>query len=304
MLEDRRRRIAVFALIAMAATVYPSAAAAGPITFISALPVAAGEAILRAQGVFVGFGEDPSPLNRGLEVTAVPLALVYGATSKLALFTVAPVLSRELELDTPLGRKRREATGLGDVTLLARYTVVQIDRPGATFRIAPFAGVEAPTGDDDESDALGRLPQPLQLGSGSWDPKLGVVLTRQTLGWELDTAVSYQANREANDFEFGDELRWDTSYQHRVWPRDLGAGVPAFLYAVLESNVVHQQRNEAGGALDPDSGGTVWFLAPGIQYVRKRVVVEAAVQLPVGQDLNGAQLDRDPIGRISFRLKF
>lgn len=300
----RRRSVALVALFVAAMVVVPPPASAGPITFLSALPVTQGQGIFRIQGMFMAFGEDPLPLDRDLGVRAVPLAVVYGATPKLALFAVAPVLSKELELDTPVGRRTRDVTGLGDMTFLARYTIVRVDSRAGTFRIAPFAGVEAPTGEDDDRDALGRLPPPLQLGSGSWDPKVGLVVTRQTLGWELDTAVSYQANREANGFEFGDELRWDASYQHRVWPRQLGGGVPGFLYAVLESNVIHQRRSEAAGLEDPDSGGTVWFVAPGVQYVRKRFGVESVVQIPVAQDLNGSQVERDPIVTVSLRVNF
>jgi len=46
------------------------------------------------------------------------------------------------------------------------------------------------------------------------------------------------------------------------------------------------------------------FLTPGIQYVTKRIVVEAAVQVPVVQDLNGNALENDFIGILSFRVNF
>ncbi len=54
----------------------------------------------------------------------------------------------------------------------------------------------------------------------------------------------------------------------------------------------------------PDSGGTAWFIVPGVQYVRKQFVGEAAVQVPVVQDLNGAALEADWIGILSARINF
>lgn len=291
------------ALFVLASWTAPRALAA-PITFDTALPVTQGQGVFRFQAMSFEFASDPTPLDRDLSVRALPLAAVYGVTPRFALFAIAPLLDKELTLDTPLGRRTRGDSGFGDVTLLARYTVYQRDAPGGTFRIAPLVGIETPTGNDDAEDLLGRLPQPLQLGSGSWDPLVGVVLTRQVLGWQLDAALSYQANTEANDFELGDEARLDFSYQHRAWPRELGAGVPAFVYAVLESNLVWRDRHEASGSEVPDSGGTAWFLAPGVQYVRERFVLEGAVQVPVVQDLNGDALETDWIGILSARTNF
>ena len=84
----------------------------------------------------------------------------------------------------------------------------------------------------------------------------------------------------------------------------MSGGVPGFLYGILEANLIHQDNDEIGGAEDPDSGGTRLFLVPGLQYVTKRWIVEAAVQLPIVQDLNGTALENDFIVRAGFRLNF
>lgn len=276
--------------------------AAAPITFNTALPVTPGEWILRTQILGLRFESDPTDRDRDLSVEAVPFVGAYGLTPRLALFTIVPLLDKELVVNTPRGRRSRGDSGLGDATLLARYTAWQRDAPGRTSRLAPFGGVEAPTGRDDAVDGLGLLPPNLQLGSGSWDPLVGVVFTHQSLRAEVDAAVRYQLHTEANDFEAGDQARLDLSYQHRVLPRELGEGVPAFLFAVLESNLIWQDRDETGGVEVADSGGATWFLAPGLQYVQKRWVLEAAVQIPAAQNLHGAALETDWIGTLSLRV--
>ena len=93
-------------------------------------------------------------------------------------------------------------------------------------------------------------------------------------------------------------------YQHRLWPRNLGGGVPAFLYAVLESNLAWRDRNKVSAERHLDSRGTIWHLAPGVQYVSKRYIAEVAVQLPVVQDLNGDALENDFISSLSIRMNF
>ena len=94
-----------------------------------------------------------------------------GVTPDLALFGVMPVAYKKLKLNPPGGaRVTRKDSGLGDIRAFARYTAYKKNMPGKTFRIAPFAGVELPTGSNTGTDALGRLPPSVQLGSGSWDP--------------------------------------------------------------------------------------------------------------------------------------
>lgn len=274
------------------------------ITFSTALPVGQGEGIVRLQAKSLRSTGDSAPTDRELSVLAFPFVGVYGATPKLALFAIVPTFDKSLDMNTPLGRQTREVSGVGDVTLLARYTAIKRDRPGATFRFAPFLGVETPTGEDDKSDALGLLPQPLQAGSGSWDPLVGTIATWQTLKWQIDTSASYKFNSDANGFDFGDVARADFSYQRRLLPRDLGDGVPHYLYGVLEANVIRQEHNDALGQRDPNSGGTTLYVAPGLQYVTKRLILEGAVQIPVVQNLHGTALENDYIATLSTRVNF
>jgi hypothetical protein len=176
--------------------------------------------------------------------------------------------------------------------------------PGRTFRIAPFAGVKAPTGDDNKRDMFGRLPSSVQPGSGAWDVFGGVVATFQTFAFQADGQISYRVKNKANGLDPGDELRLDGSLQYRLWPRQLGDGVPSFLYGVLESNLVHRDRDEVNAIDDANSGGTTLFLSPGLQYVTKRWIVEGVVQLPVVQNLHGNALENDYVLRAGVRFNF
>jgi hypothetical protein len=269
------------------------------------LPVAKGEFIFREQFLYKKASDDPSPADREVKVLGGISVLGYGVTGDLTVFGVLPYLDKELDVTPPGGQRvTRDTNGIGDARLFGRYTVLQDDAPGRNFRVAPFLGIELPTGDDDDRDSLGTLPATLQLGSGSWDPFAGVVATYQTLDFQIDVSASYQVNTEANGFEFGDEARFDASLQYRLWPRELSGGVPGFLYGVLESNLIYQGKNEIGGVNDQNSGGTTLFIAPGLQYVTKRWVLEAIVQLPAFQDLNGTALEDDFTVRTGFRVNF
>jgi len=278
---------------------------AGPITFNSALPVSEGVGILRSQVKLIRETGDITSQNRDLSVTAVPLVLAYGFSPKLALFGALPYVDKRMDITIGNKRIRRQTQGLGDSKFFARYTIYQVDKPSDTLRIAPFAGLKIPTGAHNKRDALGVLPRPLQSGSGSWDPFAGITLTHQTLDWEFDTAVNYQLNTKASGFEFGDTARFDASFQYRVLPQSLdNIGVPAFVYAVLESNLIWNGKNKLAGATDINSGGTTWNLVPGLQYVTRRYVLETAIQLPVVQRLNGTGLETDWVWSAGMRWNF
>ena len=308
-LERRPRRLPALSaalIVAVLAVVGPTAGArAAPETFNTALPVARGEFVLREQFLYKRATDDPGPADREVTVLGGVSVLGYGVTPDLAVFGALPYLDKRLDLTLPDGsRVGRNTNGIGDARLFGRYTLYKDNFPGGSFRVAPFAGVELPTGENDDGDALGRLPATLQLGSGSWDPFAGVVATYQVLDYQIDVQAAYKFNTEADGFEFGDEARFDASLQYRLWPFEVESDTDAFLYGVLETNLIYKGRNEAAGVDDPNSGGTALFLAPGLQYVTTRWIVEAIVQVPVFQGLNGNALQDDYVVRAGFRVNF
>jgi hypothetical protein len=275
-----------------------------PITFNTALPVAKGEFVFRQQFIVSQSGDDPSGADRDRTSQAAVSVLGYGVNRKLAVFGVMPYLSNELKITAGSQRISRNTNGFGDLSVFGRYTAYQRDQPGRTFRVAPFFGVKTPTGENDASDTFGRLPPSIQVGSGSWDSFVGVVATYQTLDYQLDGQFEYRANNEANNFEAADTVRLDGSLQYRVHPRKLTGGVPAFLYIVIEANLIRRDRDRVGGMTDPNSDGTTLFVAPGIQYITMRWIIEGAVQIPVTQNLNGTALENDYVARAGFRFNF
>ncbi|MCZ6499285.1 MAG: transporter [Gammaproteobacteria bacterium] len=293
-----RPTVALASLIIMLAPVHAPAA---PITFSTALPVGEGKIINREQLVFTRSGDDPTNTGLDVDVNSLISVLAYGASEKLALFAALPYLRKELRRS---GSVRRSSEGIGDLTIFGRYTLFQRDGIGRTLRLGAIAGIKAPTGDDDESDALGRLPIPLQSGTGSWDSFVGIVVSYETLQGGLHSQLTYQAKTAANNFEAGDVSRLDVSWQRRVWPTVLKPNSNAFVYGVLEANIIHSQKSTVSGQVNNDSGGTTVFITPGIQYVSKKLILEAAVQIPVYQGLNGTALENDYIFSTGFRVNY
>lgn len=248
--------------------------------------------------------DDPSPMSRRMEVSGLMSVLGYGVSRDFALFAVLPYADKRLSMNVGGSDVTRSQAGLGDATFMGRYTAFDVNATGHTFRIAPYLAVTVPTGDDRATDRLGRLPPMLQPGSGAWDWQGGAVASFQSLDWGADAQLVYQPNGEANGFRAGAVTRLDLSVQRRLWPGRLGEGVPSFLYGGLEANLIHVAKDQVNGTDDPNSGGTMLFLTPTVQYVTRKWVLEAGIQIPTSQRLNGSALRNDYILTTGFRLNF
>ena len=271
-----------------------------PINSDIGLTPSKGQFILRTQARYTRKAEDPTGQNRKVETFAVPIVGVYGITSKASVLFKVPYVNRDQTTETGL---KRGDQGIGGITLLGKYRVYTKDYKGATSRFSLLGGLELPTGEDDESDSTGVLPQTLQLGSGAVDFIAGGAYTYQSLDYEWDVDFKYKFNQEANNFKFGDELNYDFAYQKRFWPWVLPErGLYDQWNAVLEFNGIYTAKNKLAGNDVFASGGNTLFLSPGIQFASQRMVYEFSYQYPMLQDLHGDQVEIDY--KLAFSLRY
>ncbi len=277
---------ASFLLLALAV---PGIATGQGINTNVALPVAKGEGIWRSQLRATVATDDPSPMERELRALVAPQTLAIGITPRLTVFATLPILAhRRSETG---GGSQRDAPALGDITLLARYMVFIDDYgPLSTRRVALLGGLKLPTGAD-------------RFGTPSYDPIFGAVGTWAANRHELDVDVLYTLTPERQGFEAGDHLRYDLAYRYRLWPKRFGRRLLQ-LNAILELNGSWADRASRNGDTLRDSGGRVVFLAPGLQLISNRWILEASLQLPVVQDLHGSQLETDFVGVLGIRIPF
>jgi len=275
-----------------------------PITFNTALPVAKDALVNREKLVIKSFAKDTNPMNRDLNVEALVSVIGYGINSKLAIFAAIPYINKHLDFTLIDQRLSRTTSGIGDVKLFARYTFLQRDQRSKTLRLAGFAGLQTPTGKDNKTDRIGRFPIPLQSGSGALGYFGGMILTYQTLDYQIDGQLSYQKNSAANQFKVGAEFRADVSFQYRLSPAEMSSDTHRFIYGVIEANYRDQASHQLAGLSDPTSGGSRLFLSPGLQYVTAKYILEASIQLPVSQDIGANELAVDYVVTTGFRINF
>lgn len=230
----------------------------------------------------------------------------YSVSDRLTLLATLPLRDTDGdgELDvTPSGDPDREditggATGIGDLSVLGRYTVYSRHTLDTTTMLAGVLGIKLPTGDTDRfGDQAEYLDAHLQPGSGSTDLLLGVsvnhVMGRYAVSANLLASIPGKGESGDLSHQFGNSVNYDVTGRYRVSPAVTGA-MPNSLFVSLGLNGEYRNREKLDGVTIDDSGGHTIYLSPGLQYqLAAHWVFEASWQQAVWHDLNEMQLGED-----------
>jgi hypothetical protein len=215
----------------------------------------------------------------------------------------------EMHLETPAEENetvdRGDTDGIGDLSLFGQY---RFYGRGAGMQASLLAGIKMPTGETGERDNQGELFEAeFQPGSGSWDPMLGLALSQAQGRWSFDGNVLYTiATEGTQQTDLGDRFHYngavtyrlkggDAEASHKVAMRDSHHRGQSHHHehdmsprglvidAVLELNGEWQTKQTISGATDPNSGGNVVFLSPGMRIASNRWSGFVTVGLPIIQ---------------------
>jgi hypothetical protein len=223
--------------------------------------------------------------------------LLYRLLDNLSAIAIVPFASRhESVLDDNGVNSTLSNIGLADVSLLSRYNVL-VDHAFANTRIVALtAGVKLATGNTSKRNETGALADAhLQLGTGSTDLLIG---STALLGFEDftigATLLAGITGKGANNHQFGNNLNYALTGRYRIYPSTMEG--PTF-FATLGFLGEDRAHEKADGVDDPNSGGNVTYLAPGVQiFFSPAFSFEASFQYPFLHELNGDQLGE------SFRI--
>ncbi|MEM1410843.1 MAG: transporter [Pseudomonadota bacterium] len=235
--------------------------------------------------------------------------VMYAPTDRVTLMAMVNYLENTMDHITyqggmgtnVLGTFTTKTSGLGDTPLSALVSLInEPDR-----KLHAIFGVSAPTGDNDETDDIltpmgmrptVRVPYPMQLGSGTWDPIVGLSHSgwAGAFGWGAQWRSTFRITDNSDDYRLGDEHRltgWGS------WALSPAASFSLRLEYVDRGRVDGLDPNIRGPVqtADPDRlGGERLDLGIGANFVLPnawRLGVEYLT--PLDQDLNGPQLETD-----------
>lgn len=233
-------------------------------------------------------------------VNSLSLSVAHGLTDDLTISLRLPWVDRrdiragEHEHGEAEAHAHGSSSGLGDVVVLGSYRVFA----GGGLDAALQLGFKAPSGDTTEADGDERLETEFQPGSGSWDFIVGGALSRSLGRWSLHGNVLANISTEgAQDTEIGDALFYNVAAVYR--PGDSAEHVHEdgdthhhlVFDVMLELNGETRWKNDAHGHTEPNSGGTVVYLAPGVRVSWRNVGAFLSWGFPIVDDANGIQTD-------------
>ncbi len=263
-------------------------AVASPATFVTALPVAENQILAR-------FNWNSIYGSQSFTSFQFPINLAYGLNARWTVFASLTPLRSSAVSQTTDGTYRVTSAGWADSSVFARYTLISVDKPGSTLRIAPLAGLYIPTGSNTLRDSTGLLPGFLQTGSGSVDPYGGLALgwNNAVCGFAADSTFRHNPIGRTG-VSPGDQFRADGQGEVRLHPLKLPEyGLPHELWLSIEENYQHNSLTHSEGIVSSGSGGSSFYQDAILEYATLHYEVGAGVQIPVMQNLNSPSAERE-----------
>jgi hypothetical protein len=214
--------------------------------------------------------------------------VVYRPSTRFSLqarWPYAVKTNTQMPADAP--EQITTSSGLGDANVVGRFDAFHAGS-AITRRssVALVGSVTAPTGSDDKTDASGeRLDQHLQPGTGAWSWMAGVAADMSLRSTAWTASVLARAN-QANSYgyKYGTSVLYNVGYARTLSTSWEGA---------LELNGRTSQSDlTEDGTLDPNSGGTLLYLAPSVRWTwAGSTSLRLLVQVPIVQSLTGVQTE-------------
>jgi len=163
--------------------------------------------------------------------------------------------------------------------------------------LALALGLRLPTGRNDQADQFGnRLPDDLQLGSGTMDPIVGLLFFRRMyrLGWGLSSLCRISSQENIFHYEWGNEFIASGYFSYRLTKK---------LEWTNHFNFTYLGRDIKDSQPVTNWGARVLMMAPSLIYeAAGGVTLQATAQIPIYRDYNEVQLSSDYV--INLRTSF
>ncbi|ALP53719.1 hypothetical protein Tel_11545 [Candidatus Tenderia electrophaga] len=242
------------------------------------------------------FGIGPHVLYKGGVETAVhqhrekageetenelALELVYGVTGDWAAGVELPYASKE---EGP-----ESSSGPADIKLFTKYRFWREDSLGLQESAAVLLAVNMDNGDETQSPPL---------GNGATDYLAGLTYGYEGLEWYRWASARYLRPGE-NDAGLQMSDKWQVDFVGGWRPTPPEYRRPDTVW-LLELNGEFAEKATLNGNTLANSGGSEWFLSPGIFWTYRNFAIKAGVQIPIASDLNGTQDESDYRASASF----
>ncbi len=260
-------RSVIAAAFCLALFIGAAASAQEPITSPAATQPSAGRWVLRNQLRYLEAKPHPISGDRDFHEFTLWNNLAYGISGDLSVNLSLPVVHRTYRSPTSGGERD---TGVSDLTAMLKWRIHQHDfGPIDTSRFSILLGAEIPTFDS-------------EFSTKSVNPIIGGVYTHVQGRHGFNLSAQYKLTTGTGTaFNLGgargkaDALLYDGSYLFRIHPAAYGPDSAGAWYGLVEVNGIYETN-----------GDNELFISPGMMYEARTWTIEAAVRIPVWQDID------------------
>ncbi|HEY5676948.1 MAG TPA: transporter [Myxococcales bacterium] len=174
------------------------------------------------------------------------------------------------------------ARGLGDVQLTGRYELLRAGGFVPRHVLSVVAGLKLPTGANNRT-MDGEVDEHIQLGTGSWDPSLGLWYTFGDHPWTWYTGGTVRLNTQnSRHFQYGNVLSAIAGVRRAFFNERF--------FLSLEGQARYAGYDHGSSGTDPNSGGFLGYATGGAAFaIGMDLLARIQVQVPVVSDLRGLQ---------------
>lgn len=248
------------------------------------------------EDIYQNFMVAPQKMNMNMHM----LGAMYAPSDRVTLMVMGNYISNSMDLRTGMGVDfTTESGGIGDITVSSLIKIMNSNRQSLHANV----GISIPTGDIDQRDATpmmndAQLAYPMQLGSGTWDPSLGLTYLGQSdkLSWGAQSKYKFRLGENSENYTFGnrfdvvswgaikvsDNFSFSTSLSY--FDTQKIDGVDADLNPMMMP--LFNTTNSGRSQLDVGIG-TNFFVPKGSL---KDLRIGAEIKIPAYQKVNGIQM--------------
>lgn len=228
------------------------------------------------------------------------LGVMYAPSNRITLMVMGNYISNSMDLRTGMGVDfTTESGGFGDISLSSLIKIMNKNRQSLHGNV----GISIPVGNIDQRDATpmmndAQLAYPMQLGSGTWDPTLGLTYLGQSdkFSWGAQSMYKFRLGENSENYSFGnrfDIVGWGAikasdyfsfSASLSYFDTQKIDGVDADLNPMMMP--LFNTANSGRSQLDVSLGTN--FLIP--KGSLKNLRLAAEVKIPTYQKVNGIQM--------------
>ena len=260
---------------------------------------------------------------RKMDMYMSSVSVGYAFSDRFFAGIMGMYVNKDMEMIRRDGRRSSMySQGAGDTMLMTKTLLYADDYLVPTSQVSLLLGVSLPTGSINQDEKGQILPYSMQLGSGTFDPFIGILYegSSSPLWWGANVSYLARAYENYKSYNLGDEYRCDLYGMYQARYNLVGElQIKGKYVGDIEGEAREIEQGGDGhmkmmgkpmkpfmsNLFDPDNyGGSTVDLTAGIQWQPfHNHILNAQFSFPLFQNLHGTQLERDFTASVTYYIE-